>query len=319
MPMRAWCGLRLKRRLAGVSLQAATLWMPLLAMVGLQLPGVSLESLEVALWPEFDRPSVLVIYRFQLPAAADLPADVALPVPPNVPELHALAYVGPAGDLLNIEDYSIRPEESWSTVEFSSPGRQGQLEFYAELTRSGDERSFRFDWPGGVQLNSFGYEVQQPPTATDFSVLPAPTRQVAGQNGLTHYYRDLQAVGSASIELSYRKADSQLSAEALPAPQPPLALAQPVAPTDGGLDLRSALPWVVGGLGLVLLAAGLVWYVRMSRSAPVKAPAERRSRGRRRPGGAETEASPIYCHKCGTRAGPSDVYCRQCGTKLRGR
>ena len=77
----------------------------------------------------------------------------------------------------------------------------------------------------------------------------------------------------------------------------------------------TALPWLLGGMGAVLVAAGVIWYLRLSRPAP--APVERRPARRRRRAGAETEASPIYCHNCGTRAGPSDVFCRQCGTKLR--
>ncbi|HMK09841.1 MAG TPA: zinc-ribbon domain-containing protein, partial [Anaerolineales bacterium] len=29
------------------------------------------------------------------------------------------------------------------------------------------------------------------------------------------------------------------------------------------------------------------------------------------------DASPVYCHNCGTQATASDRFCRQCGTPLR--
>jgi len=286
-----------------------------------QQAPVGLQHLEVALWPEFDRPAVLVIYRFQLSASTPLPARVALPIPAGAGEPHALAYVAPDGQLLNIEDRSFQTQEGCSTVQFSTLGLQGQLEYYADLVRSGDQRSFQFDWPGGISLESFGYEVQRPPTAVDFAVVPAPSDQSPGPNGLTHLFGTLQPTGpewTARIELSYQKADELLSADSLPAPEQQPALGQP-GPPAGGLDLQTALPWALGGLGVVLLGAGVFWYLRLSRPAPARANQERRPARQGREVGAEIEASPIYCHSCGTRAGASDVFCRRCGTKLRGR
>jgi hypothetical protein len=280
-----------------------------------QQAPTGLQTLEVALWPEFDRPAVLVIYRFALPPDTALPASLALPIPPELRELNALAYVGPDGQLLNIPNYAIEDAAGRGLVRFSMPGQQGQLEYYADLVRAGDQRSFRFDWLGGIELASFGFEVQQPPTATSFSVIPEPNSQSVEQDGLVHYFGSLQPSGpdwTASIELTYQKADDLLSADSLEGQQP--ALGQP-APPPGGLDLQAGLPWLLGGLGAVLVAGGVIWYLRLSRPAP--APAQGRPSRRRRRAGAEIEASPIYCHNCGTRAGPSDVFCRQCGTKLR--
>jgi hypothetical protein len=175
----------------------------LLALAAQQAPA-ELQTLQVALWPEFDRPAVLVIYRFELAPTTPLPANLSLPVPTGIEAPHALAYLGPNGELLNIDDFSVRTAGAWNRVSFSTPGALGQLEYYADLARTGDQRSFRFEWPGGVGLEGFGYEVQQPSTAFDFTVVPAPTSQSVGQNGLTHYFGTLQPTGATSIELSYR-------------------------------------------------------------------------------------------------------------------
>jgi len=314
--LRQWIG---RRRMSRVGYCLALL--ALAAGPAAQQAPVGLQHLEVALWPEFDRPAVLVIYRFELSPTTPLPARVALPIPAGAGELHALAYLDPDGQLLNIEERSFQTQDGWTTVLFSTLGLQGQLEYYADLVRSGDQRSFQFDWPGGVSLESFGYEVQQPPTAIDFAVVPAPSDQSAGQNGLTHLFGTLQPTGpewTTRIELSYQKADELLSADSLQAPGPQPALSQPAPPT-GGLDLQTALPWALGGLGAVVLGAGVFWYLRLSRPASARAKQERRPEREGRKAGAEIEASPIYCHNCGTRAGASDVFCRQCGTKLRGR
>ena len=189
-------GLRLRigrRRMSRVGYCLALL--ALAAGPAAQQAPVGLQHLEVALWPEFDRPAVLVIYRFELSPTTPLPARVALPIPAGAGELHALAYVDPDGQLLNIEERSFQTQDGWTTVLFSTLGLQGQLEYYADLVRSGDQRSFQFDWPGGVSLESFGYEVQQPPTAIDFAVVPAPSDQSAAKNGLTHLFGTLQPTG----------------------------------------------------------------------------------------------------------------------------
>ena len=314
----------LRQRIGRGRLSRAGYCLALLALAAgpaAQQAPVGLQHLEVALWPEFDRPAVLVIYRFELSPTTALPARVALPIPAGAGEPHALAYFGENGQLLNIEERSFQTQDGWTTVLFSTLGLQGQLEYYADLARSGDLRSFQFNWPGGVSLESFGYEVQQPPTAVDFAVLPAPSDQAAGQDGLTRFSGTLQPTGpewTARIELSYQKADELLSADSLQAAGQQPALSQPAPPT-GGLDLQTALPWALGGLGAALLGAGVFWYLRLSRPAPDRANQERRAGRQGRKAGAEIEASPIYCHNCGTRAGASDVFCRQCGTKLRGR
>lgn len=43
--------------------------------------NLTLSSVEVDLWPEYDQPAVLVIYRVVLPASVVLPADLTLRIP----------------------------------------------------------------------------------------------------------------------------------------------------------------------------------------------------------------------------------------------
>src|SRR3972149_62470 len=78
------------------------------------------------------------------------------------PARHAVAYVGPNGQLLNIEDSSVQAPGAWNSLTFSTPGVRGQLEYYVDLVRSGEQRSFRFEWPGGLGVEGVGYEGAQP-------------------------------------------------------------------------------------------------------------------------------------------------------------
>jgi len=267
-----------------------------------------LQRLEIALWPEYDQAAILVIYRFQLEADTPLPALVELPIPSSVGEPNAVAWQD-ADQALFDAAHTIEAAGDWATVRIEmEQSRSGQLEYYADLQIIDDLRSFRFDWPGGVEIESLAYEVQQPVSAIDLTIGPEPDRQSSGPFRLTYHLAELgpQAAGvSWSIDLSYRKADSILSVEAL---QP---LGEPASATGAANDSSALLPWVLGGLGVVVVAGGVAYYLR-SRPAPA---APRRRRGA---SVAPTlEASAIFCHQCGTKAQISDKFCRNCGTRLR--
>jgi len=260
------------------------------------------------LWPEYDRAATLVIYRFQLGENTPLPAVVELPIPSSVGEPNAVAWQD-ADQALFDAAHTIEAAGDWATVRIEmEQSRTGQLEYYADLQIVDDLRSFRFDWPGGVQIEASAYEVQQPVTATELTIVPEADRQSSGPFGLTYHLAELgpQSVDvSWAIEVSYRKADTILTVETL---QP---LGVPAAAASAARDSSALLPWVMGGLGLAAVGGGLAYYLR-SRPAPA---APRRRRG----GTAEPtlEASAIFCHTCGTKAHVSDRFCRNCGTRLR--
>ena len=52
---------------------------------------VKLSSMEVDLWPEYDRPNVLVIYRITLPPTTTLPVDLSFRIPAAAGEPSAVA------------------------------------------------------------------------------------------------------------------------------------------------------------------------------------------------------------------------------------
>jgi hypothetical protein len=62
---------------------------------------VSFSKLEIDLWPEYDRPEVLVIYRISLDPAASLPADLTLRIPVDA-QVNAVAARQADGGLFNI-------------------------------------------------------------------------------------------------------------------------------------------------------------------------------------------------------------------------
>lgn len=268
------------------------------------------EHLEVALWPEFDQPAMLVIYRFELAPDTTLPAQVALPIPAAVGQPHAVAWLGADGALYDAA-FILEPAGDWSVVRIElSDTRTGQLEYYSTMDFAGIIRSFLFEWPSGFELGGLSYKVQEPVAASDLIVNPAPDREVLGDFGLNYLTADMgpQAADSAPvISVTYEKAASSLSVEAL----------QPLGetPVDAQSGAPNLLPWLILAAAIAILGGGAYHFASRRQPASQPAPKQRRRRATE----VKLEASIVYCHQCGAAAGISDIYCRQCGTQLRKR
>ncbi|MEW6568664.1 MAG: zinc ribbon domain-containing protein [Chloroflexota bacterium] len=280
--------------------------------------SAAIESLRVDLRPEYDQPAMLVIYWVRLASSTALPATVSLPIPARVGEPYAVGMLVEGSDRPLLAEYTRRVDGDWATITITTETRDVQLEYYDALTFDGDARRYTFTWPGGPSLGAFAYDIQQPFGASDLAARPAGTVEVRA-DGLTYIHADLGPVSSQTtltLEMSYVKTTSGLSVEVL---QP----AAPLTETAGSAPLEAAitgwLPWVLGGLAVVLLVGGGLWFWRFTAQ-----PSTERVRPRRRPPAAEKrpeaeeiDASPVYCHNCGTQAGASDRFCRRCGTRLR--
>jgi hypothetical protein len=276
--------------------------------------GQTFERLEVAFWPEYDRSEVLVFYRVRLPQGTQLPTRVRLPIPADVGEPHAVAARNMQGALLDAA-YQLELQGDWSVIVMEADNRDLWLEFYDDLVMGEEERSYVFQWPPGTSIGAFGFEVQQPIGAEGLLTSPAGTAQT-GQDGFVYH------VGSAGpqpadagllVAFQYSKASTELSVESEPA-QP--GLTRPQATRGGTPDLGESLPWFLGALGALALIGGALYYLRLRRPAEAK-PRTRRTRSSTKAGEEEIDASPVYCHVCGTQASVSDRYCRRCGTQLR--
>ncbi|HKZ53947.1 MAG TPA: zinc ribbon domain-containing protein [Anaerolineales bacterium] len=291
---------------------ALLLFVLLLAPASFAQEATAIERLEIAFWPEYDQPAVLVIYRITLPAGTPLPAQVSVSIPAAVGEPLAVAWVNAAGDLL-LAQYERQVQGEWATIRLTTESLQAQLEYYAELPVDAQIRRFTFTWPGGQALGALAYEFQEPSGAREVTISPAATDQRVAGSGLTLRSAELgpqAADAQAEIRFSYERSTSQLSVQ----PEVP----QEETTKGSTPDLRTLVPWVAGGLGVVLLAAGGYWWLRLRNEEHSSRARRRRSeRKRRRDEQGEVDASPVYCHNCGTLASVSDHFCRRCGTQLR--
>jgi len=270
-----------------------------------QVETTELEELKIDLWPEYDRPATLVMYRFRLKPSASLSVPVAVPIPSNVGEPHAVAWRDDKGSLF-VAQFTRRAEGDRAMVLARLGSREGQLEFYADIDIAGRQRFLRLVWPGGIGVGSLSFQIQRPAGASEFRVTPTPSRQWEGEDGLTYALVELgpqDASARPAIEIEYEKDSTALSA---PATSPPPPAPRPVVPETATLP-ASPMPWWViaaGGVVLGFLGAAVLYTFRGAKESHPK---------REPPGDGQ---KPIFCPDCGTKGRRTDSFCMNCGTRL---
>lgn len=286
-------------------------------LVGRSQAMTNLTELEVDLWPEFDRPSMLVIYKAIISSEATLPVEIKLRIPQAAGAPNAVAARQPDGSLFNIP-YELDSAGEWSIVSFTATTPDFQLEYYdPSLSTEGSHRHFEYRWPGDYEVDSLKIQVQEPVGAENMTFSPSlGAGQVAG-DGMVYYTQDIGALElgqTFTIVMDYDKVDNSLSAENVPV--------EPSGPLDTGSSgwqsMGAALPYLLGFIGLGLIIGGGWWYWRSGKKAGTS---ERPVPRRRKASGDSSldtkESSFVYCHNCGNRASTGDRFCRSCGTQLR--
>jgi hypothetical protein len=267
--------------------------------------------LEIDVWPEYDRPSVLVILRGELPEGSTLPTAISLRIPTSAGRPAALASAPSATAGLLSLGYEIADVQvDFTTVTFATPDRFFHLEFYDTLPIDNQDRSYRYVWPGDLAVGELVAQLQEPAGATGLSVEPELGAGVVGADGLSYREASLGAFEkdeTLTIDVQYAKADPRSSAEILGLPG-----VDPGAPdgdSDSGRGLSSWLLVAAAGVAVAVAASVIVlWWRRWlaSRAAPRGGTrAERRRRG--------YESDDLTCGHCGNPLRPGDRFCPSCG------
>lgn len=246
-----------------------------------QIPVV-IERLEISLWPEYDDPRLLVIYRGEL--AEDPKSSLVFAIP-STAQIHAVAHVGPAGTLL-ADDWQLLPSDNNTQLVLFTPGsRRFQLEYYDDVLGTSSERSFVFRFQSErYEIKNLEIEVQQPLRATGFQASPALEPQGVDTRGFSYFGRRVGAVPPGTLieqRVRYRKTDT------LPSLRP---------------AAQSSLLWLALGSGLVVVALGalgLLWYRR-----------------RRAVSNVSLQQPPAqFCPQCRYQFRVDEQFCPRCGRR----
>jgi len=270
-----------------------------------------LKTFNVQLWAEHDQPSMLVIYTFEVTDDTQIPASIDIRLP-SAANITAVAFEE-AGDLLLAEYKNVPNEDpNWQVITvFITAHTTYRVEYYQPLERNGNKRSFTFQWAwaGDHSVESFDVEVRVPEDSTGVKTtptIPFVQDQIFQSGGAM--LNTMNQGDEYQLQLEYSR-ESDLPSVSSSGGQ----AVEPVVPVDANTDGRVTLdnlPLVLGGFGVVLIAAALFYFLRSN--SPEK---QRKSRQRHR--STQNGNSQTYCHECGARAHQGDRFCRVCGSKLR--
>lgn len=268
---------------------------------------VHLSSVSVNIWPEYDQAAVLVIYHITLAPDTPLPATLSLHIPAQA-FLNAVAVLDPVSGLVNA-DYERSVEGEWAVLEITASTLQVQVEYYDALVKIGDQRNIIFEWAGDYALGTIEINFLEPLDSKNVRIVPPPLESALNAEGLMNHIiwaNDLSVGQSFIVVIDYERDTDQVTN----ANQPVEAVVPPGSDTPGHISMIGLLPWLLAGIGVLLLGASvtglLVWQ---------KGDREVSTRKRHAPRPIKTEES-VYCPRCGKRAAAGDTFCRTCGARL---
>jgi hypothetical protein len=284
-----------------------------------QTTATHLSTLQIELWPEFDRPDMLVILKMALPAASSLPAAVELRLPTGA-TVNAVAEFQ-VSNLINVV-YQTRTEANWKVISFTATVPEIQVEYYDPgLIKNENARHYEMIWPNPFTVDSFTLKVQQPLDATDMVITPTLGSNLTGSDGLTYFQDTLGPMGSEEtfqITIDYNKANDRLTAENMQVePADPLNGTGTTTTTSTALSPVTIGLIGAGVLGLALIIGGALWYYFSTIREPAPAPRKRHAPASKTKAAIDIEDDAVYCQQCGRRASAGDRFCRQCGARLR--
>lgn len=259
-----------------------------------------LESMQIEIWPEYDRPAALVILKGELAADVGLPAAVSLRIPASSGGPSAVAYAtAKKAGLLNL-NYERADAADFITLRFTVPARFFHVEFYDRLVTGNSARSYKYLWPGDLPVNWLDVVIQEPAGASAVSVLPELVEKATGSDGLLYRSAQLGLFKQGTplpIAIQYTKTDPRTSVEIL---KPGTSAPPPEALKPAGAKDASPVYFAMGGVALLAVAATLVYVFWLRRRRPVR-PAQNAG----------------YCSKCRNEVVAGDRFCSKCGAQLK--
>lgn len=275
--------------------------------------AITLDSVTVNIWPEYDQPAVLTVYGLALAPDTQLPADLTIHIPSDA-QINAVAVLDTNNSLINAP-YTSTVSGDWTSLSITTDSLQLQIEFYTGLDKNGKARHIDFQWYGDYAVNQFNVNFLSPFGADNVQLSTSPTEVSPGQDNLTNYRVQESNMGAGSpfsLAIDYTRNTDDLSISSLPVQ----AASTPGPDTPGRVSMTGVLPWMLGVLGVLLIGAGVLGFVVWQRGGQKSS-----KKGRHKAGLVKSEekdgGEAVYCHQCGKRAQSGDVFCRTCGTKLR--
>ncbi len=287
-----------------------------------QSDTIQFQKLAVELWPEYDRPEVLVIYRVELSPNTPLPAQLTFRLPDYVETMHAVA-VERDDSLFTVESELSR-EDGASLLTFSATSQFVQFEYYDSviLAKQGQARQIDFNFSIPYDIEATTFQVQAPFQAQNFTLTPAPSGNFTDGDGLI--YSIIDVAGLASGETFELTASYQRNTDT-----PSHQLINPTAGqtvdvlTSSEVSVNEqnlSLGYILVGVGIALLlgAGGYWWWSNQVTTPPTQELQPPPPKAARTPPPPPGRATGGFCYQCGTALHAGAKFCHACGAERRG-
>ncbi len=271
-----------------------------------QNPVSVIDSLDVDIWPDYDRASVLVLLTGTLPGDTRFPVSVTLPLP-EVAQLNAVARIDSKDG--NMKDDIFSSTDPPGTLTFITSDLRFRVEYYLPYTVVKNQRSFNYTWLADITVNNFQLRVQRPTSASTLNTEPATSNVVRDGDGFDYYIFPARAVPAGQpfpLNVDYEMPTAQLSATSLSPQNTSIQTpAIPATPSTGS-GINWALAATVTG-GLIIIVA-LIWQIASRRPSPnIRKPIDSR---------VERQSRAKFCRNCGEPIDEGDRFCNGCGSEL---
>ncbi len=264
-----------------------------------------ISNLSISVWPEYDDPSVLVIYDGEFADKEGYPREVGFLIPSGA-KVNATAYGDAKGEFYNTDPWKTQDAgNGWTRVLFTLPKPGFHVEFYYNPLQGATDKTMVFAYNSAQIADQVQLEIQQPLKAINFKTDPVAVLQTTRGHEFKYHVFQFSNVTAGQIlrvQVSYTKTDPNPSVTSIS------------VPSDSTLNAASnpssnlILPVGIGAAGLALGALGFfAWRARREGNEAVP---QRRVRNRKKQQGAAA-----FCHECGNALGSNDVFCSQCGTR----
>jgi len=258
---------------------------------------ITIKRMEIALWPEYDDPRLLVIYRGEFAEPPTGPISFTIP---RTAQVNAAAHI--SDGRLIADEWMIFPAGELNLVSYTPGSPRFQFEYYDDAISPGPRKSFTFRFQSEYEILALDIEIQQPLRAQDLTSTLALSLIGRDEQGFRYFRSAVGAVLSGQLiefTVNYTKEDNRPSILKLK-----------------GSKLLRLLPWLIAGsLSTLILLAGLIILVRGQRKGPIAEPKGLVSTLRRNRSGQPPSAEGAkFCVQCGRRFRPEERFCPQCGT-----
>ena len=285
-----------------------------------------LSDLGVSLWPEYDRPEVLVIYRGVFAEDTPLPIPVEISIPARVGQPTAVAYVDESGQRLN-QEYTTRVSGDSLVVMFELNTVGFQLEYYDALPPDAEgRREYTYAYTADYPVTDLNLDFQVPPTAQGFVLDPPADSAITEADGLVYNLVNVGALAKGeerSWTFAYQKDNEELTVSTFTQPDTTVPA---TAGAAEGADNSTILIFLVAFVALIVVGGTAFWLGRRTQPLQSEPPAPSRPKRRGSGGGSQTPhqrlpssggQEALFCHHCGAQLRADSDFCHKCGTAVR--